>query len=585
VIRFSLTLTQNANTPSFHVCRVQSENLSLGHHYRFYIHAWCTELVSPQLLLQQTVCLRYQYDIKTIYYHGVMVQCSVGSRLQCGWKYDITLVSPWYALTVTPHHRTWVNTSLTALITDLMQVYVATTVQYRVGAALQDIQYDTVCQYGERDYSFLQRLLYEAGFVSYFEQNETTVKLHFSSQWLHAKPEVIHDGSAANLLTFDHAIYRLAEHYHWGAGASYVTATVWMYNAAITLGDVIQIHNKRYRVFGIQLEGQQGDMLAADTGAYVIFKLSLWPLSILQPYCVLKQARYPYLFTGAVIRADWDEKQQQGIYQVCYHFDENQTLSVPVARAEWGDPACHVALLEGSKVVLACLEGSWSHVFIIGPLSSNERPTPVTQANALNAVKRQWDHEWVWYDSSQACSMRLGTAAQQLRLTNQLSTAGIVWQSDASGIALSMEDHLESRAGQSIMMHSQGHSQCNVHAGLVWEAVKERFVVKSGACLWLKASQYDWWVQDSVRFVTKNMLCRIKQGIELHSETTQRYEAKRLLIDTQQGFTATSHKRQTWDVGNTRLDFKQGMLLLKAHTVSFKAVEIIIVVNAQAQHH
>ena len=583
VIRFlSLVLTH-----PFYVCRVSSQNLSCGHHYRFKMTSWNQCFIAEENLLGQPVCLLIQVHSQTLYYHAYVAGVSVYSKLQQGWAYKLEIVSPWYLLTRQQHHRIWVNVNLADVIEKLMKVYVNSHVHYQWDIAKPSSRYRVITQYGERDYSLLQKLLQQDHLISYMEQKATYLIIHIAAQWPAKKVKYFHCMDNTGFCRDGAHLYNIHVHYSWPQQQVYLEATV--YNQLLALGDIIHLYKQEhdyYQVQAIVLLGEQGRLIDQHAASKIIMRVRLWPLSkqsipLVQEY-QYDQNSYPYVLTATVKQAHWDAEQQQGHYRVYYHFDESHTLSPVLMRAELGIVATkqqsgwHLPLSVGSQVLLACLEGAWDQVVIIGPISTLDMPATVNQTNEQQIVWRQLGSEWLWQDTPNDTYMTLRSDEQSIQLNHHGAYRGIRIMSDVAGIDLMSTVNLTAHAKECIHISSQASNTFKAQGDYTVQCMEGNIDYQSADAINIAAERFFWCVQHELLIVANSIRCYCSEAIMLQSAIKQSYQAHNIMrLYSQRDIELVAQWVQYWRVGQSKLCMNSQGILLHAYNVKFKATKIV----------
>ena len=541
----------------FYSRALYSQNLSVSHHYRFVVEGYYPDFITPQALLGQTA----QLTLSDIQYPGVVSGVQLRARLQRGWAYRITFASPWHPFTQQQHHRTWSQVSLDTLIQELSKEC-PFNIQwcYRLKQTMPE--FHNVVQYGESDYSLIQRLLYQSRCVWWLGSDVRQLIITISDYWPKRPTRTRSTVLSTGLLANKGCVYQLSQHWN-EQQQTYLRA--FSHEDHLALGDSIQLHNQYYRVAAIRYRVQQGDMMTNCTGTHCCLEVLLWPEQLGLLLSPRKQAPCWFVFTGTVCTAAWDPQQQQGVYCVRYHFDERQQVSKPLARCELGSDmttqfnAAHWPLQEGNDVLLGCIAGDWSQAVILGVLSTSKMPTPVTADNPEQHVWRHRGYEWLWQEGINTSYQRLSHGSQSLLMQSKPPKLSL--SSDHQGIKMDVAECLNHQADE-ITAQSED---------------KMITQIEGDGAIEVREGNLEYRSQHDISLVAKTLMAQAEQRMQ--------FEAQQLQITSTQGVSVTTHTLDSNTTQNTQLKSHAGIQLQSSSgDLKIQGGESTVVINQHGIH-
>ncbi len=157
----------------FYISHVKGEE-EFCSDYQFTICAFCDESIDSMNnnLIGKNAVLKRIIDYRIIQHHGIITRIISLGLNNNQYQYTIIMHSPLYLLKLTSHLRTFINTKITDIITEVLNSnqWPHYSYQFLFRNSVPIIDY--LVQYNEDDFRFITNLLTRYGLFNYFTQYE-----------------------------------------------------------------------------------------------------------------------------------------------------------------------------------------------------------------------------------------------------------------------------------------------------------------------------------------------------------------------------------------------------------------------------
>jgi len=182
-------------------------------------------------------------------------------------------------------------------------------------------------------------------------------------------------------------------------------------------------YSGRYVVKSVEFSGSQSSAInESGSGASKGFKcyVTAWPSSVTYKPMYTPRAATPTSFAAKIT----GEVDETGAYKVQYPFDDktqdsgDTSLPTNMMQPFGGqDHGMHFPLIEGTEVMVSCMNGDVDRPIIMGALSNDQTPSVVTSENAYeNKIRTRSEHEFVLDDTPSSPTIKLHTKDELNRL-------------------------------------------------------------------------------------------------------------------------------------------------------------------------